>query len=222
MRRNFVGDAGGREAGGGSLFQEQGRLFMNQRIRFCACAVAVLIASLFLVPLSTAQENVLPQEYQAQAMGQGTQMGQNFNVTVIINQYSSPEERQVLVQAFEKAGSQGLYNALSKMPARGHIAITGTLGYDVIFARAIPGADGTKIRILTNRPITFGEAWTDNRSMDYNLSAMEIDLSTEKGKSSGVLLPACQFEINKKTHELEIKNYQNPWKLVDVLDRTKK
>jgi hypothetical protein len=205
----------------GQEFQKEKRLFMSQRMSFCVCAVGAMIAALFLIGQGVAQDTRLPQEYQAQAMGQGTQMGQNFNVTVIISQFSSPEERQVLVEAFDKAGSQGVYNALSKMPARGHIAITGTLGYDVIFARAIPGTDGTKIRILTNRPITFGEAWTDNRSMDYNLSALELDLSPVKGKSSGILLPACQFEINKKTHELEIQNYQNPWKLVDVLDRTK-
>jgi hypothetical protein len=182
-------------------------------------AVAVLSISTFH---SSAQEKEGRQEYQAQAMGQGTQLGQTFNVTLIIEEYSSPDERQALVGAFEKAGSQGLYNALNKMHAKGRIAITGTLGYDVIFARQIPTSDGLKLRILTNRPITFGEAWTDSRSMDYNLSAMEIDLSDQKGKSTGTLLPACQFKINKKNNELEIENYQNPWKLVDVLDRSKK
>jgi hypothetical protein len=159
------------------------------------------------------------EEYQAQAMGQGTQMGQTFNVTVIINEYSTPEERQVLVDAFDKAGSEGLFNALNKMKSKGRIAITGTLGYDVSFVRRIPTADGDKIRVLTNRPITFGEAWTDSRSMDYNLSALELDLTSQKNKSTGVLLPASEFTIDKKTHELTIENYQNPWKLVDVLVR---
>jgi hypothetical protein len=120
-----------------------------------------------------------------------------------------------------KAGSQGLFNALNKMKAKGHIAVTGTLGYDISFVRKLPTADGFKLRVLTNRPITFGEAWTDSRSMDYNLSAVELDLSNEKGKSTGVLLPACQFEIDNKTQELGIDNYQNPWKLVDILDRSK-
>ena len=181
-----------------------------------------MIVFLFLILRGAAREN-LHEEYQAQAMGQGTQLGQNFNVTVHLEQYSTPEERQVLVDAFEKAGSQGLYNALNKMHAKGHIAITGTLGYDIVFARAIPNPDGTKLRILTNRPVTFGEAWTDSRSMDYNLSAVELDLNKEnQKKNTGVLLPACQFKINNKTHELEIENYQNPWKLADGMDRSKK
>jgi hypothetical protein len=158
--------------------------------------------------------------YQAQAMGQSTQLGKNFNVTINIEQYSTQEERQVLVDAFQQAGSEGLFNALEKMHSKGRVAITGTLGYDISFVRKIPTADGFKIRVLTNRPIGIGEAWVNGRTMDYNLSAFEMDLSKEKDKSAGVLLPACKFKINKKTGELEIENYQNPWKLQNIMDRS--
>jgi len=195
---------------------------MTTKIRFTALAAG--LASFFVLLSSvrgSAQEQMLHEEYQAQAMGQGTQMGQTFNVTIHIEEYSSPEERQVLVDAFEKAKSQGLFNALSKMKSKGRIAITGTLGYDISFVRKIQTPDGWKIRILTNRPITFGEAWTDSRSMDYNLSAVELDLSDQKGKSSGILLPVCEFVIDKKTNELTIAEYRNPFKLVDILDRGK-
>jgi hypothetical protein len=54
--------------------------------------------------------------------------------------------------------------------------------------------------------------------MEYNLSAIEIILSPAKGKSSGTLLPACQFKIDKEK-ELEIENYQNPWKLANIMVR---
>ena len=121
---------------------------------------------------------------------------------------------------FQHAGSEGLFNALEKMRSKGRIAITGTLGYDISFVRKIATSDGYKIRILTNRPIRFGEAWVSGRSTDYNLSAVEMDLSNQKDKSTGVLLPACQFKINKKTSELEIESYQNPWKLQNIMDRT--
>jgi hypothetical protein len=168
-----------------------------------------------------AQDKPKREVFQAQAMGQSTQMGKTFGVTVNIAEYSSPEERQVLVEAFDKAGSEGLFNALEKMPSKGRIAITGTLGYDISFIRKIPTDDGFKIRVLTNRPIRIGEAWVNGRSTDYNLSALEFDLSNQKDKSTGVLLPACQFKIDKKTKELVIENYQNPWKLVNILDWSK-
>jgi hypothetical protein len=192
------------------------------KVIFIPTAVAIVCLVLLVSLQSAAQDQPLNEEYQAQAMGQGTQLGQTFNVTIHIEEYSTPEERQVLIDAFTKAGSQGLFNALNKTTSKGHIAVTGTLGYDISFVRKLPTADGVKLRVLTNRPITFGEAWTDSRSMDYNLSAVELDLSNAGGKSTGVLLPACQFKIDKKTNELEVENYQNPWKLVDILDRSKK
>jgi hypothetical protein len=55
-------------------------------------------------------EHALHEVYQAQAMGQNTQVGQTFNVTVHIDEYSTPEERQILVEAFNSGGSKGLYN----------------------------------------------------------------------------------------------------------------
>jgi len=149
--------------------------------------------------------------------GQSSQMGQSFNVTVNIAEYSSPEEPQVLVGAFEKAGSQGLFNALEKMSSKGRISMTGTLGYDISFVRQIPTANGRKIRVLTNRLIGIGEAWVNGRTRDYNISALEFDLVAENDKSTGVLLPACQFKIDEKTKELVIENYQNPWKLANIL-----
>jgi hypothetical protein len=187
-------------------------------------AVAVVVGlALFLTASfrGAAQDNKPKREvFQAQAMGQSTQLGQTFGVTVNIAEYSSAEERQVLVEAFAKAGSEGLFNALEKMPSKGRIAITGTLGYDISFIRKIPTENGFKIRVLTNRPIRIGEAWVNGRSTDYNLSALEFDISNQKDKSTGVLLPSCMFKIDKKTQELVMEAYKNPWTLVNILDRS--
>ena len=191
-------------------------------IRRVTAALALACVVMMLSFGSAAQEDKPMREvYQAQAMGQSTQMGKTFNVTINIERYSTPEERQVLVDAFQQAGSEGLFNALEKMNSKGRIAITGTLGYDISFVRKIPTRDGFKIRVLTNRPIRFGEAWVSGRSTDYNLSAMELNISQDKDKSTGILLPACKFKIDKKTKELEIENYQNPWKFVNIMDRSK-
>lgn len=92
-------------------------------------------------------------------------MGHTFNITVHIEQYSTAEERQVLIDAFSKAGSQGLYNALTKMPSKEHMAITGTVGYDISYVRKIESKGGTTLRVLTNRPINFSEAWYSGRSL---------------------------------------------------------
>jgi hypothetical protein len=190
--------------------------------RLCgAVGIAGMIVLVSLYSVAQEEDKAIREVYQAQAMGQSTQLGKNFSVTINIERYSTPEERQVLVEAFQQAGSKGLFNALEKMRSKGRIAITGTLGYDISFVRKIPTNDGYKIRILTNRPIRFGEAWVNGRSTDYNLSAVELNISEDKNKSKGILLPACQFKIDKKTSELEIENYQNPWTVQNIMDRSK-
>jgi len=195
---------------------------MKNGTKVSLASVAILSMLLLVGIQSAAKDEPQREVYQAQAMGQGTQVGRTFNVTIILNEYSTPEERQVLVDAFNKAGSKGLYNALDKMPAKGRIAITGTLGYDIHFARKLPTDEGFKLRLVTSRPISFGEAWYNGRSTDYNLSILEFELNKETHKGAGTLIPASKFKINSKTSEIDIEAFQNPWKLVNIDDRTER
>jgi hypothetical protein len=74
----------------------------------------------------------------ATAMGTSTQLGKTVNVKVTIYEFSTPEDRQILLDAYKKGQNQGLVNALTKMKAVGRIAITGTLGYDLSTAASFP------------------------------------------------------------------------------------
>ena len=150
--------------------------------------------------------------------GTGTQLGKNVGITLIIYEWSAPEDRQVLVDAFQKGQNQGLVNALQKMKAVGRIQIPGTLGYDVSFIRLIQQPTGRKIRFITNRKITFGEAFSDSQTQSFDLTAGEFDLNDQdKSKSTGVLYPACQFTINKDG-ELQIELNQNAWRVANFVD----
>jgi len=159
-----------------------------------------------------------PETIEATAMGTSTQLGREFGITLNIYDYSTPADKQVLVQAFEKGQNQGLVNALSKMKAAGHIEVTGTLGFDCSYIQVIPTPTGRKIRFVTNRLLRFGEVYWDTRSSAYNLTAGEIDLNnTDKNKSTGLFYPEAEFTIDKQG-ELQINIVGNPWTLADVLD----
>jgi hypothetical protein len=185
--------------------------------RYFEIAVFALLMMLGLtVTDASAQEKHKREYIEATAEGTSSQLGRIVSVNLIINEFSTPDDQKALIEAFEQKGSEGVANALHKMHSKGRISLTGTLGYDVSYIREIRLPDGSrKIRLITDRPIAFGEAWSSSRSMDYNLSAAEIIIPAEKGKGSGTLLPACQFKIDKE-RELQIENFQNPWKLVNV------
>lgn len=157
------------------------------------------------------------QTFQATAMGEGTQFGTTFDVTIIIESYSTPEDQEMVTEAFSRGGNRGLVNVLSKMPSKGRIAVTGTLGYDIKYVREFPMPNGgRKIRIVSDRPVGFGELWTDSRSTDYNLSAVELNISPDKNQSGGTLFPACKFSMSNE-RELSIEAYTFPWKLVNII-----
>jgi hypothetical protein len=182
--------------------------------------IGLMVSGLLVLAVFPAlsAKRVKDETIEATAMGTGSQLGQTIGISVEIYEFSTPEEKQTLVDAFAKGQNQGLVNALTKMHAVGHISVTGTLGYDLAFIRLIPTPTGRKIRFVTNRQLRFGEVWADAQSTAFNLTGGEFDLDdTDKSKSTGVLYPECQIAIDKQG-QLQIQLAQNAWKLVDVLD----
>jgi hypothetical protein len=190
-----------------------------RKVGYGSLLLAALIVSAVTIAISADDRKT--ETIDATAMGTSTQLGQNVNVKVTIYEYSTEEDRQILITAFKKGQNQGLVNALTKMKAVGRIAITGTIGYDLSFIRLIPTPTGRKIRFVTNRLLRFGEVYSNSQTTAYNLTAGEIEINdTDKDKSAGVLYPAAQLVINKEG-QLEIQLNKNPWKLVNIIDWNK-
>jgi ERCC4-type nuclease len=185
---------------------------------------AVLLATLLLTTvtlLHSQDEDRKVETIDSTATGTSTQLGTMVNVKVTIFQYSTDEDRAVLVDAFKKGQNQGLVDALGKMKAVGRIAITGTLGQELAYIRLIQSGTSRRIRFVTNRQIQFGEAYHNTQSKAYNLTAGEFVLdNSDKDKSVGVLYPAAQLIINKEG-QLEFQLRKNHWNLVNIIDWNK-
>ncbi len=145
-------------------------------------------------------------------------MGENIGVTLNIYEFSTPADKQILVQSFQQGQNKGLVNALQKMRAVGHLEITGTLGTDCSYIRMTQTPTGRKIVFATSRPIRMAEAWTDSSSMSYDLTAGVLELNDQdKSKSTGAVYPAAQLVLDKEG-ELQLDLLQNPWRLSSLLD----
>jgi hypothetical protein len=181
---------------------------------------SLLLAALLLTAatLANSQEDRKIETIDATARGTSTQLGQTISVKVTISQFSTEEDRAVLVDAFKKGQNKGLVDALEKMKPAGRIAITGTVGTELAYIRLIRTDTGREIRFATNRPIRFLEARNNSRTTAYNLTAGEFNLNdSDKGKSAGVLYPAAQLIINKEG-QLEFQLNKNHWNLVNIID----
>src|SRR5215467_8727211 len=190
-----------------------------RKLGFTALLLGVLLLTAVTLGLSADDRKV--EVIDATAMGTSTQLGKIVNVKVTIYEFSTEEDRQILIDAFKKGQNQGLVNALSKMRAVGRIAVTGTIGYDLSYIRLVPTDTGRKIRFVTNRLLRFGEVYANTPTTAYNLTAGEFDINdSDKDKSAGVLFPAAQLVINKEG-QLEFQLNKNPWKLVNIIDWNK-
>ena len=182
---------------------------------------AAAIASIFLLAAFqiAAQDKPKRETIQATAMGQLKAAGKTFHVTVNIESYSTAEDQKILIDAFVSGGHDALVKTLSKMKSKGRVAITGTIGYQIAYIRSIPSENGRTIRLITDRPIRFAEAYVSGRTKDYDLSAMEINIAKEQKNSDGSLIVAGKFKVDKN-QQVTFESYgSGPWKLVNIMER---
>jgi len=124
--------------------------------------------------------------------------GGTFQLTMNVDEWTSVEERKRLVVVFKEGGSEALMKELRKMKA-GYIlppAFARWPSWEVDVASSIPQPDGGRIvRLFTERPIVFGEAYYNTRSKDYEFGIVEMKLNAE-GEGEGVAIPAAKLSMN--------------------------
>jgi hypothetical protein len=178
-----------------------------------------LMVGLFLLVagISTTVQAQQRMTIQATAMGTSTQMGKMFNVNIHIEQFSTPDDRKALIDAFGRSGHDGFVDVLHDMKPKGRVRFaSGGVGNDVKYIIELPSESGRRFRLVTDRNLAFGELYSGSRSKDYSVGAIELVL-TPDGKGSGTVLPACKLTVDKKTQQIEIETYQNPWKLSNFI-----
>jgi hypothetical protein len=197
---------------------------MNKKWFPSALSLSVTIASIcgfVLLPTLKVQAQDKPKRetIQATAMGQQRASGKMFSVTVNIDSYSTLEDQKVLIDAFNAGGHDALVKTLRTMKSKGRVAITGTLGYQIAYIRSFESENGRRIRLVTDRPIQFAEAYVNGRSKDYDLSALEINLNADPKQNHGDLIVAGKFKVDK-SQQVSFESYgSGPWRLVNIMER---
>lgn len=176
-------------------------------------------AMLLVAGISTASAADNCESIHANAVGTSTQLGKLFPIKFRFCKPSTPEDRQILVDAFNKGKSEGLTKALEKMHEAGRISAPGLLGYSIAYYTVTPTETGHQIRFVTDRLMAFGELYYSTRTTDYSLTAGIININDKDvTKSTGMLYPAAMLKMNKKKQELTWELNKNPWKLQNFID----
>jgi hypothetical protein len=138
-------------------------------------------------------------------------------VDIVVERWSSDEEREQLRTSLIESGSDKLLSALQKIKPRcGFMQIPGQLGWDVQYAREIKTATGRQVILGTDRHVGFGEAARNTRSSEYEFTLIDIRFGPD-GKGVGKLALSTKISYNKETKTIEIENYgTEPVRLTEV------
>jgi hypothetical protein len=190
---------------------------MQRKKMICSNIHKGSLSLLLLTAIVTVAQTPGRMTIQATAKGTSTQLGKIVNVNIYVEEYSTQEDRNTLIEAFNTRKQQGLVDALQKMKTKGRVRFaSGGVGNDVKYIIELPATSGRRLRLVTDRWLSFAELYNSTRSTDYSVGAIELNL-TPDGKGTGTVLPACKLTVNKKTNEVEVETFQNPWDLTNFM-----
>jgi hypothetical protein len=139
-------------------------------------------------------------------------------IDINIFRWSTDEEREMLLTTLQEFGRDKLIDTLMKIrPVVGYMRTPNSIGYDLYYARNNPMPDGGRhVVMATNRRVNIREAQQNRRSMDYQLTVIELQLD-QNGKGEGKMVPAAKITWDTKKKAIEIENFRAlPVDLINV------
>jgi hypothetical protein len=188
--------------------------------RCWALSLALLVTVAIALPAAAQDQK---ENYEALAVHMGTGPAGQAPMQIEISRWSTDEEAEALLNILKTEGAEKLGDALGKEKETGFVRFptirsqfpSTRLYYARQFER-----EGKRVVILaTNRPIGFLEVMNQGRSMDYNLSLVELQLDAN-GNGEGVLAVGVEIGFDAEKNQLTTKNWSSsPVQLKDVKKR---
>ena len=139
-------------------------------------------------------------------------------VDINIFRWSTDQEREMLLTTLQEFGRDKLIDTLMKIrPVVGYMRTPNSIGYDLYYARNNVQPDGNRhVVMATNRRVAIREAQTAQRSMQYQLTVIELHID-QNGKGEGKMVPAAKITWDTKKKAIEIENFRAlPVDLINV------
>ena len=180
-----------------------------------ACSLVALLA----LPAGTSADDPALSLHAFALNFTGVGSGRSGELDIIIDRWSTDEERDRLRDVLAEKGGAALLPVLQQVkPSVGSIRPKSAPSWDVRFAQSHTLADGGRTIILaTDRPLTPAERSKQQRSDEYEFLIVEIRLDKD-GKGEGKTADGTRVvSVNKSTGSLEFDQYSaEPVKLINV------
>jgi hypothetical protein len=183
--------------------------------------VRLLLLGAFFIPLGATCASAADALLRLRAFAvnmSGVGGGRAGTIDIVIERWSTDQERERLRDVLVEKGADKLLDALKDIkPRTGYLRTSTSLGWDTYYARETPFGDGgRRIIVATDRRMSFAERSNQPRSVDYEFTLVEIRLD-KNGKGQGKYAVAAKISYDKDTRTVEIENYGiEPVRLTEV------
>jgi hypothetical protein len=198
---------------------------MSRRIAPVLLAISASAVVVFGSISAIAQTAGSPARFTATAVnmsntGMRGVMGQ---VEIAVNRWSTDAENERLMAVLMDRGEKAFLDALGHNKSVGYFRPLTGIGFELRYAREEPLPDGgSRITILTDRPIGYTEATSQPATIDYPFTMIQLDVNAD-GKGEGKLSIATRIRGDKESNIMLIENYADqPIALTQVNQEKKK
>lgn len=144
-------------------------------------------------------------------------------VDIIINRYSTEDERNRFLGVLAERGPEGLLEVFRKSKSIGRLAAPGRLGYEIRYAAKVPGEDGGyRVVIATDRLMSFFEVRNQPRTVDYPFTVVQLNIGPD-GKGEGRASVYTRITTDKRNNTIILEDFgSQPVMLMNVRAEGKK
>jgi hypothetical protein len=178
--------------------------------------VGVLILTV-TAPLSISQDQQETFVGMIIAAG-GFDSGTTTRLTIDVQNWTTPEEVQRLIQVLAEGGMEALVKETRGMNA-GYIRARGTLRWPLDVAISVQTEQGRLITLVTERPMSFTEAVYDPLLSRENAFGYMEFLLAEDGKGQGVVIEAARIRF--RSNKIEVESLWNSPHILNSIRKTK-
>ena len=187
-------------------------------------AVTLLALTAAIASVSFAQDKV-DESYRAFGVAMGPGMAGVLEMH--ISRWSTPEERQALIDSLVQNGQEKTIDLLRKQKETGWARTqsgAGMHGWPSVrlhYAYQFQQPDGKRVVVLvTDRNMTMAERMNQGRSTEYDVSAIVMQLqkgADGKEQGTGTLFAAAKLGFDKEKKQIEVESLGiEPVRLTDI------
>ena len=194
------------------------RKLMNRHCQITKTVGIALILALALGAMpALAQKSI--EKYKANALVQTAGAGSMAEINIY--RWSSDAERDEILQVIKNATDSKRRNrdvstALRGQEKAGYAFLAGERGYPLRYAREFMTDEGRQIILATDRPVSFGEVYSQGQLGDFDTTIIVLKLDDD-GKGEGIVSVGTEVIWNEKTGQIEVTNVTSqPVKLGNV------